>query len=65
MMMMIVLMIFDFSRRALLINDDNYVENYAIRILEKNKEKTVFRCRYKHFEYRIMFFKLINISTLF
>jgi hypothetical protein len=36
-----------------------------IRIKKRNKWKTTFRCRYKHFEYRVMFFDLANAFATF
>ena len=38
---------------------------HRIRIKINNKWKTTFRTRYDHFEYQIMFFELINVSTIF
>jgi hypothetical protein len=38
---------------------------YAIRIREEDEWKTVFQCYYEHFEYRVMLFKLINVSASF
>ena len=37
----------------------------ALRIWANYKWKTAFRCRYKHFEYRVMFFKFANASANF
>ena len=37
----------------------------ALRIRINNKGNFSFRCRYKHFEYRMMFFKLTNALTNF
>ena len=36
----------------------------AIRI-KKNKWKIAFKCRYKYYEYKIMFFDLINVFANF
>ena len=38
---------------------------YCIKIKINDEWKTTFRTRYKHFEYQIMFFDLINASTIF
>ena len=38
---------------------------YRIRIKIDNKWKITFRIRYNHFEYQIIFFELINVSTIF
>ena len=38
---------------------------YRIRIRENNEWKTTFRIKYDLFEYAIIFFDLINISTIF
>ena len=37
----------------------------ALRIRVDDEWKTTFRCKYDHFEYRIMFFELTNASTTF
>ena len=37
----------------------------VLRIRIDDEWKTTFRCKYDHFEYRIMFFKLTNVSTIF
>ena len=36
-----------------------------IRIKKEDKQKTTFRIRYETFEYLIMSFELINVSTTF
>ena len=38
---------------------------HRIRIKQNDEWKITFRTRYEHFEYQIMFFELINISTIF
>ena len=38
---------------------------YRIKIKIDNKWKMTFRIRYNYFEYQIMFFELINVSTIF
>ena len=38
---------------------------HRIKIKINNEWKTTFRIRYNFFEYQIMFFKLINVSTIF
>ena len=38
---------------------------HRIKIKINNKWKTTFRTRYNYFEYQIMFFELINASTIF
>ena len=38
---------------------------HRIKINKKNEWKTTFRTRYEHFEYLMMFFELINVSTTF
>ena len=38
---------------------------HRIRIKRDNEWKTAFRTRYKHFEYQIMFFELVNASAIF
>ena len=38
---------------------------HKIHIKQNDKWKTTFRTRYEHFEYQIMFFELINVSTIF
>ena len=37
---------------------------HRIRIKQNDEWKTTFRTRYEHFEYQIMFFELINVSTI-
>ena len=37
----------------------------ALRIWFDDEWKIVFRCKYEHFEYRVMFFELTNASTNF
>ena len=37
----------------------------ALRIRINDKWKTAFRCKYEHFEYHVMFFKLMNTLTNF
>ena len=36
-----------------------------IRMKTKKKWKTIFRIRYKHYEYTMMSFELINVSTIY
>ena len=38
---------------------------HRIRIKQNDEWKTTFRTRYEHFEYQIMLFELINVSTIF
>ena len=38
---------------------------HKIRIKNENEWKTIFKCRFEHYQYRIMFFELINVSTNF
>jgi hypothetical protein len=38
---------------------------YRIRIKKGDEWKTAFRIRYSHFEYKIMFFSLANVSAIF
>ena len=38
---------------------------YRIRIKKNDEWKTTFRTRYKHFEYQIISFELINVSVTF
>ena len=39
--------------------------DHSIRIRKKDKWKIAFWCCEEHYEYRVMFFKLINASTIF
>ena len=39
--------------------------HHSIRIRKNDEWKIAFRCRYEHYEYRVMFFELINASTIF
>lgn len=38
---------------------------YQLKIAEKDIPKTVFRTRYGHFEFTVMFFGLTNVSAMF
>ena len=38
---------------------------HKIQIKKNNKLKIAFRIKYNHFEYLIIFFKLINVSIIF
>ena len=38
---------------------------HRIRIKRDDEWKTIFRTRYEHFKYQIMFFKLVNASAIF
>jgi hypothetical protein len=38
---------------------------YRIRIKKGNEWKTIFRIRYGHFEYKIIFFDLVNVFAIF
>ncbi len=38
---------------------------HRIRIQKENEWKTTFKCRFDHYQYRIMFFELINSSITF
>jgi hypothetical protein len=38
---------------------------HRIRVREENEWKTTFKCRFNHYQYRIMFFELINSSITF
>jgi hypothetical protein len=38
---------------------------YRIRIKKRDEWKTVYRIRYGHFEYKMIFFGLVNISATF
>jgi hypothetical protein len=38
---------------------------YRIRIKKGDEWKTIFRIRYDHFEYKIIFFNFVNISVIF
>jgi len=38
---------------------------YWVRMKVKEKEKTVFQIRYRHYEYTVMLFELKNISVIF
>ncbi len=38
---------------------------HRIRIREKNEWKTMFRCRFHHYQYKIMFFELTSLSITF
>ena len=38
---------------------------YKIHIKQNDEWKTTFRTRYEHFEYQIIFFELMNVSTIF
>ena len=40
-------------------------DNHQIKINKKNDWKTTFCTRYEHFEFLMMFFELINVSTTF
>ena len=37
----------------------------TLRIRIDDEKKTIFRCKYEHFEYRVMFFELTNALTNF
>ena len=44
----------------------NFIHVYhRIRIKKKNEWKTIFRTWYKHFEYQVIFFELINAFIIF
>ncbi len=38
---------------------------HCIRIREENEWKMIFKCRFDHYQYRVMFFKLANSSITF
>jgi hypothetical protein len=54
-----------FSEVAVYTKFDLKKAYYRIRIKKENEWKAVFRIRYGHFEYKIMFFGLVNIFATF
>ena len=58
--------IFDgWSKTAIFTNLNIRFAYNALQIRNNNEWKTAFRCRYEHFEYRVMFSELTNALTNF